>query len=379
MSAEPTVPASEYEAALASDDYKLWKGEEAAPEPAAAEPAEPKSEPVQARQPDVGRVRDPETGKFVKTDLATDDKADKGAPADPEPFEGFSALPPAAQAQFRRLTGERDEFRTRYTRQLGHTRQLAQQVRPGREAPANTAAQARQAASGMAPGAQRQAVQRQIAAWEQHARDFPQDAAAIEQRLAKLGDDVAAGVMGPLQQQFARLQSEIAELRDGYGAIQQERTERISVEHQNELDKIAGDNWRQIAGWEDDQGRPIPREKWDWHPEFKAWIEGHDPDVQDFLWEQLRHPSKVSGLPIAAFNRDLFALDGNASASPTNGHPTPAASVTSRRADNLRDVAPGASRAAKASPTSTWQPTGDPYADNVRAGYEEWKKQMANA
>lgn len=354
----------------------------------AAEPIrETTPAPVQAEtQPADTRPRNPD-GTFAP-------QARGDAPATTEaaprlPFDGFDKLDPAAQAQFNRLLGERDDFKLRYTRLNGEYRRVAQrqngsgresqpvqqQPRSGATQVGQAAQDARQGTQALQPGPQREALQRQIDAWEKHAHDYPDDAKAIEQRLGKLADDMAQGLAGPLLQEINGLRGQLEELRGGYQTMLDERAERISHEHQQTLDQVAGDNWRQIAGWEDENGNPIPREQWDWHPEFQAWVNGHDPDEANEMWDRLSNKSpRVVGSLIAAFNRERFGLDGPSDGTPRNGQATPADTQGQRRADNLRDIAPGARGTAKPSGAPVWEPSGSEYVDAVRSpAYQAWR------
>lgn len=341
-----------YASALESDDYKAWKGEEVEA-PKADDPPKEEAPKEEAEQP---RGED---GKFLP-------KENGGSPKPAaEPFEGFGSLDPAIQAQFNRVLSERDDYRTRYTRQLGHTRQLARSAHAAPSGPVgDQLAAAQRHVSGMAPGAQRQAAQKQLDKWEAHLSQYPDDAAAIEQRLSALRDDLASGIT-PLVQEVQSLRSIVSELHNGFGAVQQERAERMAQEHQATLDTIA-DNWRQIAGWQDDEGRLVPPEQRQWHPEFVAWVDGHDPDVQEHIWATLNHASpRVAGSIFAQFNRDAFA----ASAPSTPANPT-----ASRRAEALRDTQPNSGRA-RTTGAATFTPSGDPYVDALHTdAYAAWRQ-----
>lgn len=347
----------EFTTALQNGDaetaQKLWDG--AKPEPEKVDPAPEALQPQQE-----SRARNPDGTFAPKTDAAP------AAAEPPEPFAGFKDLPPEVQAQFNRLRGEADDYKLRYTRQLGHTRQLARSASASPQAPASTAA--RQAVSGMAPGAQRQAAQAQIEKWEAHAKAYPDEAAAVAELLTAYASQLEQGFQ-PLQQELAQIKAQVGdldEIRAAYKAMQDQQAEIRARESQEELTKVGGDNWKQIAGWEDDNGHPIPPEKRDWHPEFRAWVEGHDPDEQEHIWQTLAHSSpKVAGTVFRTFNQERFALEAQ---------PTPANNVQTRRQEALRDIQPGAARTAVAAP-ATFQPTGDPYVDAIRSGgYEAWQK-----
>lgn len=356
----------EFANALQSDAYKEWKGETVdkpvetpTPDAAPATDAAPVDQ-AQARGPD---------GKFVAKPPEQ--------PQESEPFEGFSKLDASSQAHFRRLLGERDDYRLRYTRQIGeYKRVLKQQNGSGRNAqpeyhPSSGNAQAgmqdaRQQVSGLPAGQQRDALNRQLDKWDAHSKAYPEDAAAIQQFVEKFAHDMRSGI-DPLAQEVQHLRAQFEELSDFTRGMQNERAERHAQEAQSVLDKEAGDNWRQIAGWEDEHGHPIPPEKRTWHPEFVAWVEGHDPDMQEYLWQTLNHPSpRVTAKVFAEFNHDRFGLEA--------GQATPTSQATQRRAEALRDIQPNTG-SAKPNGTASFTPTGDAYADAVRSeAYAAWLK-----
>ena len=353
----------EFTTALQNGDteaaQKLWDGPKADDKGTSDAPATPAVEAPVPQQDT--RARNPD-GTFAPKH----ETAPAAAQEPQEPFAGFKDLPPEVQAQFNRLRGEADDYRLRYTRQLGHTRQLARSASASPQAPASTAA--RQAVSGMAPGAQRQAAQAQIEKWEAHAKAYPDEAAAVAELLTAYANQLEQGFQ-PLQQELAQLKAQVGdidEIRAAYKAMQDQQAEIRAREGQEELSKVGGDNWKQIAGWEDDFGNPVPPEKRTWHPEFRAWVEGHDPDEQEHIWNTLAHPSpKVSGIPFRNFNQERFALEAQ---------PTPAMTTQTRRQEALRDIQPGAARTA-VSATTTYSPTGNPFVDAVRSPeYEAWRK-----
>jgi hypothetical protein len=233
--------------------------------------------------------------------------------------------------------------------------------------------QARQGAQNLSPQ-QRTQVERQIDAWQAHAQQYPDDAKAIEQRLGQLGDELtnrlANGIAGPLMQQIHALEQRLASVQGGYEAIESERAEMRAAESQRTLDEVAGDNWRQIAGWEDENGKPVQGNP-EWHPEFQAWVNGHDPDVASEMWERLSHKSpRVVGQIIREFNREKFALD-------TGSAPTP---PPNPRADNLRDVAPNTRGTAAVPPPGPSNRGPGTYQDLAQiTDHAEWKRRMAEA
>lgn len=364
----------EYVSAVQGDGYKAWKGETEEAKVSNPDLGKTEATPAPQEAPQDGRARNPDGTFAPRTE--TQQEAPQ---APPEPFAGFNSLDPEIQAQFNRLKGERDDLKLRYHRvngQLSRTakQRNAQQGHPAQQtSPGTTQAgqAARAATENMVPGAAKDAATLQIAKWEAHARDYPQEAAAIHELLTAFATQIDQG-FSPLQAELNALKAQVQgldELKQGYQSLQQERAERAAEEHQHELDAIAGDNWRQIAGWEDERGNPIPHDKRQWHPEFMAWLEGHDPDIQEHYLETLKHGSpKVAGSVIAAFNRDRFSLDGG-----EQGGQATTPSVITRRAEAQRDVQPG-SRGGVAAP-ATWAPSGNDYVDAVRGdGYRKWRE-----
>lgn len=186
----------------------------------------------------------------------------------------------------------------------------------------------------------------------------------------EITQQLQTGLVGPLMQELQNLRQQIGEVRGSYEQIESERAEQRATESQHVLDEVAGDNWRQIAGWEDENGQPTQGEP-QWHPEFSAWVNGHDPDVASEMWERLSHKSpRVVGQIIREFNREKFALDNG-------GAPTPPADP---RAASLRDVAPSARGNAVAPPSGQSPRGGRSYADLASiTDHAEWKRRMADA
>lgn len=371
--------------AVTGDGYKAWKEAdepspskpaEAAPAPA---PAPAAAEPAQAAQDAAGQPRNPD-GTFAP-------KAADGAQAPaqaPErlPFEGFDKLDPAVQNHFRRLASEAADFKERYIRvngQLHRYRRGSDNHPAARSTPAPAQAQARAdnladartATAALPAGAARDAAQEQLDRWEAHVKAYPDDAAAIDQRIQAFNRNIMAGI-DPLKAELQQLRDTVKELRGGFDAIESERAERRMHEAFETIGEIAGDNWRQICGFEDEHGNRIPDERRQWHPEFAAWVNGHDPDEASYLWETLRHPSpRVVGGVIARFNREVFALDNPGTAAPS----TP--DLTQRRQEALRDTTPRTG-GARTTGNAVWTPSGDPYADAIAGGgYDEWKRNTA--
>lgn len=316
-------------------------------------PTETKEAPVEAAPaPSEDRPRD-EQGRF-----APRQEGSQAAPQEAkEPFEGFSALPPEVQDQFRgilsradRAERERNSFRDRFSR----ANQLAEQLRrqqsasqgSGRQSPQPSQGSGRQAQPGIAQaraevaampaGAERTAANQKLDAWEKHAREYPDDAAAIQQLVGALRDDLIAGI-APRLQELEQLREQLNGFRSLADEFQTERQQRRNQEAQSALDEI-DPRWRWAAGWVDDQGNDVPREERQWSGAMQAWLSGHDPEVQNFLMQQLGHSSPhVCGEVYRRFFADLDAV--------TQGQQTQAANpVAARRAENLRDVVPSGGR-----------------------------------
>ena len=362
------------------------------PEPAKEEvsrgtSAQPDSSNAQQAE---GRARNPDGTFAPKAGDAAPEPAPKAAP-----FDGFDKLDPNIQREYTRLLGERDDFKLRYTRLNGEYRRVTrQQNGSGREAQpgvtprsgANTqvgqaADQVRSGAQNLAPN-QRAQVERQIDAWKTHAQQYPDDAKAIEQRLGLLQDEirqqVTTGITGPILQNFQQFDGRVSKLEATISAFEEERHSRHMEDVQRKIEEVGGDNFRQVFGMEDADGRPIPEfddqgnRQWDWHPEFVAWIEGHDPDLAADLWRQVAESKSptVIGNVVGAFNRDKFAMDNG-------GAPTP---QPNPRADNLRDVAPNTRGTAMPQPSGTQNRGPGTLQDLAQiTDHAEWKRRMAEA
>lgn len=373
-----------YADAIAGDGYKAWKEAdepspskpvEAAPAPA-PEPAA--AEPAQTAQDAAGQPRNSD-GTFA-TKPADGSQAPAQA-AERLPFDGFDKLDPAVQNHFRRLQSEAADFRERYIRANGMAIRNARSgssnpaarntAGAGQQAHAANLADARAATAALPPGAARDAAHDQLDKWEAHVKAYPDDAAAFDQRIQAFNRNIMAGI-DPLKAELQQLRDTVKELRGGFDAIESERAERRMHEAFETIGEVAGDNWRQICGIEDEHGNRIPDDKRQWHPEFAAWVNGHDPDEASYLWDTLRHPSpRVVGGVIARFNREVFALDNPSTAAPS----TP--DLATRRQEALRDTTPRTG-GARTTGNAVWTPSGDPYADAIAGGgYDEWKRNTA--
>ena len=86
------------------------------------------------------------------------------------------------------------------------------------------------------------------------------------------------------------LTEKVAQLQDKVSEYERER--QIAAA-QREADRLAEDHpeWKVIAGWEDDNGNPVPTEKQTWHPWFTAWMSGLHPDVRANYDHLLKQPN----------------------------------------------------------------------------------------
>lgn len=332
--AQPMTDEEQYAAFVAQTDQPA---QEAAP---AAEPREP---------PATGQPRD-ESGRFAQRA----DGAPAPAQAEPEPFDGFGALPPDAQDRIRAMLGtqeqlrrERDSFRNRFSRanndllqirrqsppaNTGHGRQTQPATGTGQQAQPGIA-QARADVATMAPGAEREAANRKLDAWEKHAQAYPEDAAAIEQRVAALREDLLAGI-APQLQELGTLRAQVNDLRSVADQFRAEQATAQAREHQSVLDELVP-GWRVVAGWQDANGNETENPQW--HPAMGAWLDGHDPELKAFKLSQLANGSpRVAAAVIREFMDDFDAVSGE-----TGQTAAPANPAAQRRAEQLRDVAPG--------------------------------------
>lgn len=320
----------------------------------ALKPADkPEAAPQEAPQTRQDEPPRDEAGRFAPRE--------EGAPAqaqeESEPFEGFSSLDPALQERFRgmlsrqeQLLKERNSFRDRFARANGDLTLLrrsqsgapdprrstggAPQARPAQGSAHQGQpgiAQARADVAAMPHGAERAEATRQLDAWEKHAQQYPEDAAAISQLVNGLRAEIL-GTVGPQLEELNTLRSQIGELRTVAEQFQHERQQARNQENQSVMDELAP-GWRVLAGWQDEQGNDVPREARQWHPAMLAWLNGHDPEIRDFKLGQLSHGSPyVAAEVFRSFMADYEAVAGQQQ---TNADP-----VAQRRAESLRDVVP---------------------------------------
>ena len=336
-----------------------------------AEPAQPAAEA--APEPQQAQPRD-EGGRFAPKAGAPQ----TAAPAEKEPFEGFSALDASTQEKFRRMMDradraerERNSFRDRYSRAEQRIQNMSRQQPAGNGSGGNRPsqsqgsgrsaqpgiAQARAEVADMAPGAGRDQANRQLDAWEKHAREYPEDAAAITQLVGALRDDILSGVM-PQLRELQDLREQVNGFRtvaEQFTHAQQEQERRG---HRATLDEIAP-GWDILTGHKTEDGQPVAEWK-GLHPAFETWLDAHDPDVKADMLRQLANPSPyVAGNVIRGFLADWQATENDGQAAP--------AAPNAHRAANLRDVAPSGGGSA---PTPAWNrgmSDEDAYAEFVRS------------
>lgn len=335
------------------------------------EPAEAAPAPEATPQPASDVPRD-EQGRFAPRADGQQGASQEAPQAEREPFDGFSTLPPDAQDRIRAILGqqeqlrkERDSFRNRFSRAnndlltLRRSQQrpntgTGQQPHPasgtGREAQPGIA-QARAEVAAMPAGAERNAANQKLDAWEKHAKEYPDDAAAIQQLVGALRDDLIAGI-APRLQELEQLREQLNGFRSLADELQTERQTRRNQEAQSTLDDLAP-GWRYFAGWEDAEGNEVPRGERQWSGEMQAWLEGHDPEVRAVKLQQLGHGSPhVAAEVFQQFLADYQAV--------TQGQHTQAPNpVAARRAQNLRDVVPGGAGTGKPS-TPAWRQGSSP-------------------
>lgn len=335
------------------------------------EPAEAAPAPEATPQPSGDVPRD-EQGRFAPRADGQQGASQEAPQAEREPFDGFSSLDPSTQERIRRiydtnerLNRERNSLRDRFSRASQQLEQLSRrqggagtssgQPSPGRVGNGQLAqpgiAQARAEVAAMPAGAERNAANQKLDAWEKHAREYPDDAAAIQQLVGALRDDLIAGI-APRLQELEQLREQLNGFRSLADELQTERQTRRNQEAQSTLDDLAP-GWRYFAGWEDAEGNEVPRGERQWSGEMQAWLDGHDPEVRAVKLQQLGHGSPhVAAEVFQQFLADYQAV--------TQGQHTQAPNpVAARRAENLRDVVPGGAGTGKPS-TPAWRQGSSP-------------------
>lgn len=188
----------------------------------------------------------------------SDQKPEAPAPsAEPEPFEGFSQLPEAARAKFTETWEKAKQFEQELAQQRRQYGALSGRV-PALQRELDALKKARTAAApSSAPSPQTMTAEQ----WEAFKKQWPEDAAAIEQAIARQAAEIG-GKLTPLEQR-------LKEQEERLQRFEQMAQEAENAEIQETLDEAVPD-WRIIAGWETADGKPGDQ---NWHPEFQAWLD----------------------------------------------------------------------------------------------------------
>lgn len=266
-------------------------------------------------------------GKASVTGDKARDEAGKFAPK-PEPFEGFKDLDPKIQSQFKRLLGEKEQALNNFNSLQGQVPAMRREVQ-----------NLRNQLSKPQTVETKDKVQASLDKFEAFKARYPEDAEGVQQ----LVDTIRQEVADKLATQDPKLTDEVAQLRDKVSEYDRERQSQAA---QREADRLSDEHpaWRQIAGWEDDDGNVVPDEpgKRQWHPWFTAWKKGLPPSVQTAYDRLLAEASADSiGHVLSHFERDAQTVMD------TSGQETPDVAegdVAQRRAEQLRDISPRPSR-----------------------------------
>lgn len=287
--------------------------------------------------------------------------ADKGAKPDkvaekpkPEPFEGFSSLPEAAQQQFNRLIGERNQFKNQYASILGQQTQIRRELDNLK----------RQQQAPQTPK-QQQEVAKSLKKFEDFKQRYPEDAEAIQEMIDSVRNEFSQPTQGLLQ--------EVERLKGTVEGFQAEKQRMHAERVQDQLSR-EHPSWRQIAGWEDEQGNPIEGNR-EWHPWFTAWKNGLPPEIAADYDQKLGSVNAtLIGHVLNHFERDVQSILDNSGQQQTDEQP-------SRRDEQLRDISPRPSRAgAEPQPTNPFIRQNGADRSAVLSSYlEQWRtgqKQM---
>ena len=279
--------------------------------PAAAGTAEPAGKPGGQEAGASDKPRD-ETGKFAPK---------------PDPFAGFSELDPKVQKEFKRLLGEKEQLNNNYNSLMGQVPAMRREVQNLR----NQLAKPQTAE-------QQTKVQASLDKFEAFKARYPEDAEGVQQLVDSIRQEVTAKLAPPpeLTEKVAQLQDKVSEY---------ERERQIAAA-QREADRLAEDHpeWKVIAGWEDDNGNPVPTEKQTWHPWFTAWMSGLHPDVRANYDHLLKQPNAaLLSHVFSQFKRDVQA-QVDASGQQQADASDEQLDATQRRSDALRDISPRPSR-----------------------------------
>jgi hypothetical protein len=237
------------------------------------------------------------------------------------PFEGFEALPEPIRQKWVEAETQRKKFETDLAQARRETSALKGKV-PYLE---RELAALRKNKPAVAAPASSSAAPMSAEAWEKFKADFPQDAAAFEQALARQAGEIS-GKLSPIEQQ---LKEQAERLERFEQMAQQAENEQI----QETLDEAVPD-WRIIAGWETAEGG---QGEGTWHPEFQAWLDSMPNRVRGQYEEALtsRDPDDIAYV-INSFKRDYMIALSEEGAAPPQQQQQP----TQRR--RVPDVMPSA-------------------------------------
>lgn len=172
-----------------------------------------------------------------------------------EPFEGFSQLPEAARSKFTETWEQAKRFEQELAQQRRQYGALSGRV-PALQRELD-ALKKRTAAAPSSASPQTMSAE----AWENFKANFPQDAKAIEEALARQAGELT-GKLTPMEQRLKDHEEKLAR-------FEQMAQEAENAEIQEALSEAVPD-WRIIAGWETADGQPGDKK---WHPEFLAWLD----------------------------------------------------------------------------------------------------------
>lgn len=281
----------------------------------------------------------------------TQQQAQTTPPEADEPFEGFNALPPAAQEKFREHLSKADTLAQELAQQRRQYGALAGRL-PGLQRQLDEYKR-----TAAAPSSAKPQTPAQAAAWDAFKAQFPEDAKAIEERQALLAAEFG-GKLDPLERQNKELLTRLER-------IEQQAQAAENAEIQETLSEHVPD-WKILAGWETPDGQEGDH---NWHPEFQAWLDSLPPRVRGNYEEGLgsRDPSDVVFV-MNAFKRDyILALQDEEEAG--GYQPT---LQQSRRQQALNDVTPsGGGRNLAAQPNRSGMHVSEE--DRYAAAVDQWR------
>jgi hypothetical protein len=247
------------------------------------------------------------------------DESGRFAPT-PPPFEGYDKLDPKAREYVDRLRGDHDGLRRKLIRSQNDIRDRDKALREyasGTRKPATQGARATEApvASRNNPTPTPQQQQADTKAWEAYRAQYPDDAKAFEE-LVKAREAELGRKLSEVEQRLARIdeiESKLSTVSDVAARYEAREQESVKAEGRGYFDQAAP-NWEYLAGWKDEQGRPVPREEQAYAPDFQAWLDAirdHSPSVADMYEAQLEHHDpRIVAKVWQDFNRDYHEATG---------------------------------------------------------------------